>query len=245
MRNQVKVLLTTVALVPLVVWGPRIPAALSEMETFRVSEVTAVGVRYLTEDTVVARLELGPFASVWSAHDVWIERLEAHPLVRTAEIQRRLPNGLRVTVTEREPVALAATPVLEPVDAEGHRLPIDPTLHALDLPVIASERAPPAGATLFPREVRLLAAEIEAFRRVDEEFVRRVSTVRRREDGVLSVRLVSPDVDLVMPLGTRAPRLREAEAALTDAISRDPSRMPTVVDLRFESQVVVRRTRKE
>lgn len=245
MRSQIKIVLTTVALVPLVLWGPRIPEALSEMETFRVSEVVVVGARYLTDDTVVARLALGPFASVWSERDIWIERLEAHPLVREAEIHRRLPNGLRVTVTEREPVALAATPVLEPVDAEGHRLPIDPTLYALDLPVIATDRVPPTGAALFPREVRMLAAEIDGLRRIDEEFVRRVSTVRRRDDGALSVRLVSPDVDLVMPPGTGPHRLREAEAALTDAISRDPGRIPEVVDLRFESQVVVRRGREE
>ena len=49
----------------------------------------------------------------------------------TKRVERRLPNRLRVEIEERRPVALAATPTLEPVDGEGVRLPIDPTLYVL------------------------------------------------------------------------------------------------------------------
>lgn len=245
MHSQLKVLVVTLALGPVLVWGPVLSDALAGMETFRVSEVDVRGIRFLTEDTVVARLELGGLASVWGDKGVWKERVEAHPLVLSAQIRRRPPNGLLVTVEERQPVALAATPTLEPVDGEGHRLPIDPTRYGLDLPIIAADRVPPEGASMFPEDVRLLAAEIERLRRADEEFVRRISTLRRREDGSLSLRLISPDVTLVLPPRPTLGRLREAEAALTDAISRTPGRIPEVVDLRFADQVVVRRTRDE
>ncbi|MDH3271812.1 MAG: FtsQ-type POTRA domain-containing protein [Gemmatimonadota bacterium] len=245
MRNELRVLLVTLALGPVLVWGPRLPDALATMETFRVSEVDVRGIRFLAEDTVIARLELGGFASVWGDRDEWIERVEAHPLVRRAEVRRRLPGGLVVTVEERQPVALAATPILEPVDAEGHRLPIDPTLYGLDLPVIAASRMPPPEASMFPEEVRDLAEQLERLRRFDEEFVRRISTLRLRDDGAMSLRLVSPDVDILLRPGATVARLREAETALTDAISRTPGQIPKVVDLRFADQVVVRRDREE
>lgn len=241
MRSQLRVLLVTLAMGPILVWGPRIPDALSTMETFRVDEVHVRGIRFLTEDTVVARLGLVGVASVWGDRAAWTERVEAHPLVRSARISRRLPDGLVVEVEERQPVALAATPILEPVDGEGHRLPIDPTRHGLDLPIIASDRMPPDGASVFPEEVRELARELQRLRRVDEELVRRISSMGRLDDGSLALRLVSPDVSLVLRPGTSLGRLREAEAALTDAISRTPGDIPAVVDLRFADQVVVRR----
>ncbi|NNF14054.1 MAG: FtsQ-type POTRA domain-containing protein [Gemmatimonadetes bacterium] len=242
MRSQLKVLLATLAFGPVLVWGPELPDALATMETFKVTEVEVLGTRFVSEDTVVAALALGGLASVWGDTEVWRERLERHPLVLSAEVRRRLPNGLRVTVEERTPVALAATPTLEPLDAAGHRLPIDPTRFGLDLPIIAASRMPPEGASVFPEEVRVLAAEIEHLRRADEELVRRISTLTLQDDGSLSLRLISPDVSLLVRPGTSLGRLREAEAALTDAIRRTPGDIPDVVDLRFADQVVVRRT---
>ena len=241
MRSESKVLLATLAFGPVLVWGPQFTDALATMETFQVTQVEVLGTRFVAEDTVVAALDLGGFASVWGDTDVWRERVEAHPLVLRAEVRRRLPNGLRIVVEERLPVALAATPILEPLDAHGHRLPIDPTRFGLDLPIIAADRTPPEGASVFPEEVRVLAAEIEHLRRADEELVRRISTMSHEPDGSMSLHLVSPDVSLLMRPGTSLARLREAEAALTDAISRTPGDLPDVVDLRFADQVVVRR----
>jgi hypothetical protein len=45
-----------------------------------------------------------------------------------------------------------------------------------------------------------------------------------------------------MPTHAPAARLREGLGALADAASKTPDRMPTTVDLRFEDQVVVRRS---
>jgi len=243
MRSQTRVLLATLVVGPVVLWGHRLPEQLSRMETFRIAEVDVRGLRFLAEDSVVAWMQLGPFASVWGDREKWAERLALHPLVQSAEVRRRLPNGLRVDIEERRPIALAGTPVLEPVDVEGHRLPIDPTRYRLDLPVIVADRVPPEGASRFPEEVRSLAAEVGFLLASDEEFVRRVSKFERSGDGALVASLGSPDVDFLIPAHTRAERLREGEAALSDAISREPSRAPTVVDLRFADQVVVRRNR--
>lgn len=241
MRSQLKVLVVALAMGPVLVWGPKIPEALSGMDTFRVDEVRVRGVRFLAEDTVVARLGLAEGTSVWGDREAWTERVEAHPLVRSARVSLRLPDGLLVEIEERQPVALAATPILEPVDGEGRRLPIDPTRFGLDLPVIATDRMPPPGASVFPEGVRRLAREIQRLRKLDEELVRRISSLRLLDDGSLALRLVSPDVSLVLRPGTSLGRLREAEAALTDAISRTPGDIPEVVDLRYADQVVVRR----
>lgn len=244
MRRQGRILLATIALAPIFVWGPRLPEALQRMETFRVSEVEVRGARFLSEDSVVAQMQLGSVASAWGDTGAWVERLLDHPMVKSAEIRRRLPNGLRVTIEERQPVALAATPVLEPVDGDGHRLPIDPTIHRLDLPIIAAS-APPEGSTLFPQEVRALVGELEHLTASDAEFAGRISSLRMNPDGSIVASLVTPDVDFLLLSRTPSARLREGEAALADAMGREPGRKPSVVDLRFADQVVVRRNRND
>ena len=245
MRSQIKVLFVTIALGPVLVFGPRLPDAMAGMETFRVTDVEVRGIEVLTEDSVVARLQLGAFASVWGDHDAWVDRVTAHPLVRRAEIRRRIPNGLLVTIEERHPVAFAATPLLEPVDAEGYRLPIDPTLYRrFDLPIILTERMPPEGSPLFPEEGRSLAAEAEHLTATHQDFMDRVSTIKWMSEGVIIARLESPAVEFIMPARTTGDRIREGEKALSHAMRADPGRIPDVVDLRFTEQVVVRRSRR-
>ena len=244
MRRDVKILLGTLALGPVLVWGPEVSQAVSQMDTFRISDVEVRGIRFLSEDAVVEQLELGAFASVWGDRDAWRERLVEHPMVRDAEIRRRLPNGLRVTIEERRPIALAATPTLEPIDGEGYRLPIDPVRYSLDLPILTTGKLPPAGSYVFPREARDLAAELEYLAASDEEFVRRISTVGRHTGGGLVVSLTAPKVDLLVLPGTPLARLRQAEAAMADAMSKS-GRVPAVIDIRFKDQVVVRHARDD
>ncbi|MGY8779379.1 MAG: cell division protein FtsQ/DivIB [Longimicrobiales bacterium] len=245
MRRDLKILGLTLALSPVVIWGPRALDAMAALETFRISapEIEVTGAQYITRTSVIEQMDLGQFASVWGDRETWAERLSTHPLIREADVRRRLPNGLRVTVVERRPVALAPTPTLEPVDAEGFRLPIDPTVHRLDLPIITSERYPEAEADVFPDEVRNLAVELEALTIADEEFVQKVSSIERTADGSLRIHLIEPPVEFLIPDGTPVVRLREAQDALRHAMSQNPGHVPAVIDLRFSGQVVVRRIR--
>ncbi|MEM7417068.1 MAG: FtsQ-type POTRA domain-containing protein [Gemmatimonadota bacterium] len=243
MRSQVKVLLVTLALGPIVAWGPQLASRVASLETFRITEVDVQGIQYLNRDTVVSRLAIGPATSVWSDNTEWTERVRAHPLVEHVEIRRRfLPNGLRVSIRERRPVALAPTPTLEPVDAYGVRLPLDPTRYAIDLPVIAATRFPPENASVFPEEVRMLAAELEHLTRVDEEFAGEISTVERLPDGALRIGLLDPNIEYWTPRGVNAERLRDAGAAVRHTRAQDPGMGPVVVDLRYADRIVVRRT---
>jgi hypothetical protein len=175
---------------------------------------------------------------VWSDKDVWHDRVAAHPLVKSVRVGRRLPDGLRITVTERTPIALGPTPTLEPMDAEGRRLPLDPAAFRLDLPVIHTARRPPRGARHFPAEVRRLAAEVEHLMAADTSFLQLVSSVSWTKGGAVAVRWTDPDVEFLLPSRPSPARLREGLTALADAQERDG--MPRAIDLRFADQVVVR-----
>jgi hypothetical protein len=241
MRRDARILLATAALGAVAIWGPDVTAALRSMDSFLVTDVKVRGTRYLAEDEVVSLLRLTPETSVWGDPVLWADRVASHPLVRSARVTRLLPDGLMIDVAERAPVALAPTPTLEPVDAEGYRLPLDPAEYRLDLPVLASARRPPEGARLVPEDVRRLAREVDHLMSADTAFLLRVSSVSWTDRGAMIVSWTEPPVDFLLPPATPTARLREGLGALADAVAKTPDALPTEIDLRFEDQVVVRR----
>jgi len=243
MRRDLRILFGTVMLGVGSQVGPAIPDALSGMETFRITEVRVRGTRFLTEKAVVEQLALPSGTSVWTDVSVLEDRVQRHALVRRARVSRRVPHGLLVTVEERQPIALAPTPILEPVDAEGHRLPLDPATHRLDLPIIASSKTPPAGARVFPEDVRALAAVLAQLMNADVRFLQMVSAIRRDDSGAIVASWTEPSVEFLLAPDASPARLREGLGALEDAISRTPGAPPDEIDLRFADQVVVRRPR--
>jgi cell division protein FtsQ len=106
------------------------------MEFFHLRSVTVEGTRYLSPDTVVARLQLDTMRSVWDDTGPLVERLKLMSQVSDAHISRKLPGTLLVSIKENVPVALAPSRRgLEAVDSTGLVLPIDPSREDVDLPV--------------------------------------------------------------------------------------------------------------
>lgn len=213
-----------------------LPDALAELEFFRARDFRVVGATTLEEDYVLEVASIPPFVSIFDDPGPWEERLERHPLVRRVVIKWRLPATLVLTVEERTPVAFVASPVLEPVDRDGHVLPLDPGTHWLDLPLL---RAAGSGARkLSPSQVRVLAMEVERLRADNPSFLAGVSEMSIDVTGDATATL--PGEVLLRfrpPLSHR--RLGDGLTALEDATRRHPTRRAAIVDLRYADQVVV------
>ncbi len=201
-------------------WGPPV---LSHLAFFRVRRVDVVGARYTPARDIVGQLHVDTTASVWADAGPLEKRVEQLPEVRRAEIRRKLPGTLVVTVTERVPVALVPTPQgLRPYDEAGLPLPIDPSRFGVDVPIVARRDT----ATL-----RLLGA----LRRQAPELYQRVSEVRRVGDELdLSLRsfLVRAMADVTVR------RLEDVEPVARDLANR---RLDVAeLDLRYRDQVIAR-----
>jgi hypothetical protein len=218
------------------VLAPRAVRKVARSEVFRVSELRLEGARYLTLEQAAELAAVPPDASVWDDPSEWVARLAQHPLVRDARVRRRIPGTLIFDVQEREAVGLVPTPTLEVVDAEGRILPIDPSEHPLDLPLL---HVPPReqGAD---RARAQLAADAERLGRIDPEFAGMISELARDERGDLLARWGDPAVTFRFTPAVTARKLREGVLVLFD-ITRETGETPETVDLRFEEQVVVRR----
>lgn len=219
----------------------RAPGALARVEAFRVREFALEGARYLTLDEAVGVAAVPSGASVWDDPETWEERLRAHPLVRDARITRDLPSTLVFRVEERRPVALVPGDVLEPVDATGRPLPIDPIRRPVDLPVLRpTVVGGPGSRALGPEELRELLRELVRIGEIDPAFTAKISEVAMIPAEDVAVRLSEPEVTVLFRRPLPAYRLRQGLRALSDAASRASGPPPRAVDLRYEDQVVIR-----
>jgi cell division septal protein FtsQ len=124
-----------------------LPPLLRRLDFFRVRRIEVHGIRNLEAARVVAGLKLSPKASVFDNLEAVQRRAQSLPGVVGAEVSRRPPGTLRVTIREASPVALAqGGGRLRAVGADGKVLPFDPTIAATDLPLI---REPDSLVTRF------------------------------------------------------------------------------------------------
>lgn len=212
-----------------------LPDALAELDYFRATELSVVGSRIVDVEEIIATASIPRYASVFDDEHSWERRLERHPLIRRARITRELPETLILTVEERVPVALVANALLSPVDRDGKVLPLDPSEHRMDLPLL---RADLGGGELSTSQVRILAMEVERLTADDPSFMAAVSEIALDDKGDATV-VVAGDVLVRFRPPLSHPRLRDGLTVLKDASRRRPDQRVAIVDLRYADQVVV------
>lgn len=199
-------------------WGPRL---LAEMSFFRLRRVQVVGARYLRADSIVALLGVDTTRSLWDETDELVARVRKHPQVSDVEISRRVPGTLVVTVTERVPVAFVPTARgLEPLDAAGRTLRIDPSRVNVDLPVLA--RRDTAVLRLLG-ELRerspQLYERVSAARRVGRaEIVLEMGAVNIRAMDDVSAERLSDILPVEADLARRQARVAELDLRYRDQV---------------------------
>jgi cell division protein FtsQ len=202
-------------------WGPRV---LAEMSFFRLRRVQVVGARYLRADSIVAVLGVDTARSIWDETDQLLARVRNHPQVSDVEISRRVPGTLVVTITERVPVAFVPTARgLQPLDAAGRTLPIDPSRVNVDLPVLAR------------RDTAVLRL-LDELRERSPQLYERVSAARRASRGEIVLELGAVTVRALGDI--TVDRLADILPVEAD-LARRKARVAEL-DLRYRDQVIAR-----
>ncbi len=214
-------------------WVPRL---LASLPAFRVATVQVVGTLYVSPTDVVRLAAVEPDASVWDDPADWEARVESHPLVLEARIRRDGSRVLEIQVIEDRPVALASTPALLPVSAEGRVLPLEPWVSGVDLPLISGHAELETGRLADPAQQAIadLIARLEA---KEPEFVQQVSEVGYAENGGYEF-LMLPTANasrVLLPVENPVHGLRRVALALGQT-SETP--VP-LADARYLSQVVL------
>lgn len=216
------------------VWGPFV---LRNIPIFGVEEIQVHEAHYLGEADVRRLAALGPAASVWDDMAPVELRLAGHPLILDARVRRGGLHRLDITIREVQAVALVATPTLVPVDAAGNAVPLDPSEHALDLPILGGGTL--TGARVEPEPARRALRVLDQLSALDSAFARQISELRPLGDESVEFLLLpgSPLERVVLPFGNAVAAFQRVGKAVTLAEARGPVRD---ADARFDNEVVIR-----
>lgn len=202
------------------------PLFLRRMAFFRVRHVEIVGATYVQPREILDRLKVDTLASVWDAAGPLERRVAAHPLVRQASIERKLPGTLVVRLVEHAPVALVATTSgFRAYDARGVQLPIDPASADVDAPILAR----PDNAIF-----RLLSiAKASA-----PDLYARLSEVRREGERGSELVFILDSLPVRALADITLQRLADLQLVEQDLARR--KLRATELDLRYRDQVIAR-----
>lgn len=216
------------------------PAVLRRVGVFDVERVEVVGTRYLAPQEALGASGITRTSSVFDDPAPWRAALLRHPLVAEARIRRKLPSTVVLEIREVEPVALARTPVLRPVDEHARVLPIDPAGADLDLPVVGVASPVGEDGRLAERGAIALVEAIARIRRLQPSIADRVSEVAPAERGGIRLLLREPGgAEVLLPADPGPERLEQLRLTVADLESRAELRAIRRIDVRFRDQVVV------
>jgi cell division protein FtsQ len=177
--------------------------------------------------TILAAVGAGPGTPILSISPRQAkEHLEALPWVRSATVERRLPDTLYVRLVERKPLALwQHGGKLELIDREGAVVRVVQLDRFAKLPMVVGEHAPPHAAELLD----MLATE--------PDLMARVSAAIRVGDRRWNLRIDNA-IDVLLPADAMASAWAQlARIERTNAILK---RDVQVVDLRLPDRLVLR-----
>ena len=165
--------------------------------------------------------------------------LTRHPWIREARVVTLPPDSVIVSVTEREPVAVA---ILDEgrrfVDSDGTAFAAAPSDLALPLLVGVASADPTRSHPLFAQALRLL----EAARREELPAPARISVGGRPEAELPAITWSrAGGGELTAVLGGQDPSAGLARLAQAWMADLPELRAATVVDLRFGNQLILRR----
>jgi cell division protein FtsQ len=210
----------------------------------RVTRIRAEGNRILTEREIMNIAGI-PKNELLFALDLNAirQRIEQHPSVRSASVNRDAPDGITITIDERVPVAAIALDRVLYIDAEGVVLPPGAAGEAPDLPVITGDL--PAG-TCIPGK-RVTAENVQealeiltTARMIGDDLYHLISEVHldRGKDIVLIT--AEAGVPIAFGHGNAAMKLLTLDGFWKQVVGERGATDLRTVDIRFADQVVAR-----
>jgi cell division protein FtsQ len=172
----------------------------------------------------------------------------SHHFIKDAVVERDLPATLKITITERLPLAIVNSAEILYLDEDGVVLPHSISKQLFDLPVlsgISPEIALAPGGTINNPDVHEALQILATSKLVSKELYHLISEVRLRSGGDIMLYAAEWGVPIIFGRGDIANKLVRLEAFWNDIVREKGSQRLQYVDLRFDDQVVVRWNQKE
>jgi cell division septal protein FtsQ len=167
----------------------------------------------------------------------------SHYFLKDVVVERDLPSTIRITVTERTPIAMINAGELRYLDPEGIVLPHSASGELFDLPLITgipNDVPPKVGAELTHADIQEALAILSSARLVNKEMFYLISEVRLRNGGDIVLYTADGSIPILFGRGNAASKLVRLESLWSEVVRERGSRSVQYIDVRFDDQVVVR-----
>ena len=201
-----------------------------------IQQVTVLGLDRIRREEVVALLNFPPDTSLLSLKtDPVIERLESHPWISAASVDRVFPDTLAVRITERKPVAILQSPEgAHLLDDEGYLLSAIPDHPLPSFPIV--QGLTPAAFQQKGNSVRELARKAIYAANVLTGQIEGVPTVKVTPESTLVADLSETRFNIGSSFDEQWKRFRALYPFIQDRIQANPKE----IDLRYSGKVILR-----
>lgn len=206
-------------------------------DNFRVKHVVVSGNHYLTTESILDAAQVPTGENTFKIEVApIIERLEALPFIKAAEVTKTYPATLEIIVTERVPVAFFNNDELLPIDKDGNILPRLERQVQPDLPLISGVTMEKSGSRqkVAIRGMRLCEFVDHLYRNRNELF-HQISEFRLRGDH-LTIYLLRSGVPVNMGDTAWLEKCQRLQAVIQH-VPLDYSNIERI-DLRFANQII-------
>jgi cell division protein FtsQ len=213
-------------------------------ETLKVQRIIVYGSHLLRSQDVNALVNVPLKAPMFEVNLLSVQKkLASQPFIKEVSVNRQFPDGLRIEVVERRPVASISGAELRYVDAEGVILPYIQSPVQLDLPMISgikgAEKIVP-GKTLSSSELFQALEILQAAIAIDSTVYHLISEVKMNSGNDIVLYAAEGGVPIILGKGDVAPKLLLFQTFWNNFIrTGDPEKL-RYIDLRFDGQVVVK-----
>jgi cell division protein FtsQ len=171
------------------------------------------------------------------------KRIEQNHFIRSASVNREVPNRITIGIEERVPIAAVVLDKVFYLDAEGYVLPPVRSENIFDLPVLTGtlqrgELTP--GKQCVTASVRDALDILTVAQKVSDESYRRISEVHIEGGKDIIVYAAEFGVPIIFGRGDTAAKLLKLDSFWREFVNYRGAQELQYVDLRFQDQVVVR-----
>lgn len=217
-------------------------AAHSWSSHLEIKHITVRGIQTIEEEEIRNLVRL-PESALFREADLAAirERVEGHPYVRRAMVNRDFPASIRVSVEERKPVALLLGSRMMLLDEDRVVLPVRNNQVPDNLAVISgSFPIPQTGDTLRHKGVERALQILRASRAADEILYHLFSEVRVFDDGSLLAYTMDGGVPVLLGSAVSARTLISLREFWLQEVVPAGADQILSIDLRFDGQIVTR-----
>lgn len=171
------------------------------------------------------------------------QRLLKNPFIRAVGVHRDLPDRVRLSISERVPVAAILADVMVYVDDEGFVLPTIRSQDIFDLPVVSGTFHPQdlvPGKKTANRTVHRVLSFLRLAQEVNRDLYTNISEVRLAPGGELMFYTAEFGIPVIIGTEQFGPRLVTFEGFWKEIVVREGAHRLQYIDLRFQDKVVVR-----